>query len=266
MASSSCIKSEKTIELEKEITNLQKQIEEHENHNDLLIEMNKQYLLKIQKNQEEIKENVDKNRVIFEKIGNIQKELENHLEFENKLKKELEEKIKNEMLYNKFEISCTHNRELNLINRKTIPKTIRNNLWINTFGKDRALGECYVCEKEIHISEFEAGHIIPVSKGGSNDISNLKPVCSICNKSVKTDNLEDFKRNYLIKNNYTENLKYSGDFSSLNFNDIIEINGKEYYKDYLDIPNSLINYKWGIRSEEDKYFSYDIVTKSFIFI
>ncbi len=95
------------------------------------------------------------------------------------------------------------------IKRKNIPKTIKNMLWINTFGKDKSLGNCYICEKEIHITEFETGHIIPVSKGGSDDISNLKPLCSICNKSVGTDNLDDFKRSFLNekKGIYSDEIK-----------------------------------------------------------
>ena len=40
---------------------------------------------------------------------------------------------------------------------------------------------------------FECGHIIPVSKGGTNIVSNLKPICSACNKSMNNSNLEEFK-------------------------------------------------------------------------
>lgn len=31
---------------------------------------------------------------------------------------------------------------------------------------------------------FEAGHVIPESKGGKTHIENLLPICSTCNKSM----------------------------------------------------------------------------------
>ena len=67
--------------------------------------------------------------------------------------------------------------------RKSIPKGVRDNLWIKYFT-DKITGNCYVCSKEINFTNFEAGHVIASSKGGSDNIDNLVPICSACNKSM----------------------------------------------------------------------------------
>lgn len=194
---SSQIKSEKTLELERNIRLLQEEKQK-------ILENTKNLLVKNEELTQMIKENeyiIEKNKVIsnkqMEQIGLLEKELERHLEYENKLKVELEQKIRAEIFSSVSGSFSREPKELNVIKRKSIPKAIKNILGINNFGKDKSLGKCYVCEKEIHITEFEAGHILAVSKGGSNDISNLKPVCTTCNKSAGTDNLDDFKKSYL---------------------------------------------------------------------
>jgi len=80
--------------------------------------------------------------------------------------------------------------------RKTIPKKVKDDLWILYFGEDNAKGKCYICKTEIHISKFEAGHVTSDSNGGEPIIENLRPICGPCNKSMGEENL------YLYKNKY----------------------------------------------------------------
>jgi len=77
--------------------------------------------------------------------------------------------------------------------RKSISMTQRIRLW-NHYFNDQRYGACYCCERKIEIIQFEAGHNIAVVNGGTNELANLRPVCSICNKSMGTENLEDFKK------------------------------------------------------------------------
>jgi len=67
----------------------------------------------------------------------------------------------------------------------TIPKAVREQTWIATFG-EKFKSPCYVtwCKNEINVFDFHVGHDIPESKGGTLDISNLKPICARCNLSM----------------------------------------------------------------------------------
>jgi chromatin remodeling complex protein RSC6 len=83
--------------------------------------------------------------------------------------------------------------------RKTIPKAVKVVLWNKYFGEDVVNGSCYVCSRTLKVVDFEAGHITSVTNGGSDNIDNLMPICSLCNKSVGTMNLIDFKNFYIKK-------------------------------------------------------------------
>ena len=80
--------------------------------------------------------------------------------------------------------------------RKSVPKTVKDRLWDTTFGPEAGQGICYVCGMQINSKRFEAGHVISVCHGGGTTLDNLKCICSTCNKSMGTQNLEIFKLTY----------------------------------------------------------------------
>jgi hypothetical protein len=78
--------------------------------------------------------------------------------------------------------------------RKTIPKKMRGEVWKKEFG-EAPTGACVCCD--IPLSFFDSwhvGHIVAVANGGMDTIDNLRPVCSSCNLSMGTENMDDFKR------------------------------------------------------------------------
>ena len=69
--------------------------------------------------------------------------------------------------------------------KQNIPKAIREQCWIASFGKVFE-HKCYVdwCENLINPFDYHVGHDKPESKGGTLDISNIKPICARCNLSM----------------------------------------------------------------------------------
>lgn len=66
-----------------------------------------------------------------------------------------------------------------------IPKALREQVWRTHAG---AVFEtkCIVkwCSNRMTVFDFEVGHNVPESRGGATEISNLRPICGRCNKSM----------------------------------------------------------------------------------
>lgn len=56
--------------------------------------------------------------------------------------------------------------------------------------------QCQSCGTTYQESQLNIDHIIPLAKGGSNDISNLQCLCSTCNQSKKDKLDSRFRRNF----------------------------------------------------------------------
>ena len=96
--------------------------------------------------------------------------------------------------------------------KKTIPKPLKNIVWDTYIGKDKGTGECVCCHKEIDSKHFECGHVTSEADGGTMDVNNLRPVCSLCNKSMGKQNLNTFTEIINIKkslNTQTLNIENS---------------------------------------------------------
>jgi hypothetical protein len=69
--------------------------------------------------------------------------------------------------------------------KKKISKALRDQVWLRGMGK-KYEGKCMTswCQNTISVVNFQCGHNIPESKGGSTTIDNLVPICNSCNASM----------------------------------------------------------------------------------
>lgn len=80
---------------------------------------------------------------------------------------------------------------------KSIPKKIRTLVWNEYIGKEIGESKCVCCNKTmIDKAEFHCGHILAQANGGTNSVSNLRPICSGCNTSMGTRDMNEFCREF----------------------------------------------------------------------
>lgn len=79
-----------------------------------------------------------------------------------------------------------------IVKKKTIPKPLRNSVWNKHIGKEKGIGNCFCCHSDIDSKHFECGHVISEATGGDTTVNNLRPVCSLCNKSMGTMDMNTF--------------------------------------------------------------------------
>ena len=90
--------------------------------------------------------------------------------------------------------------------KRNILKSLKIQVNDRDIGKDKYIGKCFVCPREINRDNCHIGHIIPEYKECKTKIDNLKAICIYCNLSMGTDNLFEFKDKYFkINENENEN-------------------------------------------------------------
>lgn len=112
-----------------------------------------------------------------------------------------DEWMDNEMLILTFEqkwnedqaLQDTYNAmfEKKKVKRVNFKECERNKLWVTYFGDKRNLGKCAYCRCPLHFVDFHMGHVISVQNGGTNDLDNIRPLCSSCNISMGDKNMDE---------------------------------------------------------------------------
>jgi len=118
-----------------------------------------------------------------------------------------------------------------IYHKKKIPKKVKEEVWFTIFGKIYE-SKCYIswCSNKINVFNYHVGHDIPESKGGTDEINNLKPICDRCNLSMG--------HNYTIKEwNYKFNKSTNIETKFIN-----DKNDIKYYNFYKYISFSVFIY------------------------
>lgn len=88
-------------------------------------------------------------------------------------------------------------------NRKQkIPKSLKNKVWDKYIGQKYGTGDCQSCYGIIDSKYFECGHVRAEAKGGKLNLSNLRPICGLCNRSMGTLNLKEYQQKCGYRKNY----------------------------------------------------------------
>jgi 5-methylcytosine-specific restriction endonuclease McrA len=81
--------------------------------------------------------------------------------------------------------------------KQKIPKSVRTHVWELYIGQHINEHRCLCCKKTlIKITSFDVGHVIAESNGGTLEINNLRPICSVCNHAMQSMNMIDFVKKY----------------------------------------------------------------------
>ena len=81
--------------------------------------------------------------------------------------------------------------------KQTIPVSLRAQVWNHWVGTQLGQTKCLCCNiNEITQLNFACGHIVSEHNGGKLTITNLKPICTSCNSSMQTQNMNEFIKKY----------------------------------------------------------------------
>lgn len=101
----------------------------------------------------------------------------------------------NKQLRQQASSSSPSQSQNNQYKKKKISTSTRANCWRRyvqtTTGHGQTL--CFCCKMNtIDPYDWECGHIVAESQGGSNEIDNLRPICRHCNNDMGAENMREF--------------------------------------------------------------------------
>jgi len=81
--------------------------------------------------------------------------------------------------------------------KQPIPDIVKTNVWNKYIGEDVGKAKCMCCGlHDISQRNFHCGHVTSEKNGGRVILKNLRPICSKCNGSIGTKNMDEFMKQY----------------------------------------------------------------------
>ena len=83
-----------------------------------------------------------------------------------------------------------------------IPKVKRDQVW-EQYMSGRHKDKCLCCfNTEISSNRFQCGHVLSRKEGGTEDVSNLRPICQGCNSGMGATHMKVY-----MKEHYPHNIE-----------------------------------------------------------
>ena len=77
--------------------------------------------------------------------------------------------------------------------KQKIPKKIKVDSWDKWIGEEFGVHNCLCCDRiKIKQSTFQGGHFISEKNGGKISVNNIIPICSGCNSSMGSKNMDNY--------------------------------------------------------------------------
>lgn len=81
--------------------------------------------------------------------------------------------------------------------KSKISQAIRIVCWNTYIGEEIGKAQCVCCKTNfITQHNFHCGHVIAEANGGNLHVSNLRPICAVCNNSMGTTNMKEYAYNH----------------------------------------------------------------------
>lgn len=94
---------------------------------------------------------------------------------------------------NETEIKCKIREKKT---KHNVNQAMRKLVWLKHIG-NKFYAYCWCCNSTlINPFEFECGHVLSRSNGGKDTVSNLRPICRLCNGSMGTKHLVEFQKEH----------------------------------------------------------------------
>ena len=89
--------------------------------------------------------------------------------------------------------NLTDDTNIKKTKKKPIPPLLKIKVWNKYVGDEIGKTKCLCCKtQDIYQASFTCGHIISEFNGGDIKLNNLKPICSSCNSSMGTQNMNEY--------------------------------------------------------------------------
>lgn len=106
--------------------------------------------------------------------------------------------------------------------KNKIPKKIKELTWNEYIGIEKGVSPCFCCGvTQISQMNFHCGHCVSEANGGSLEVDNMRPICSGCNGSMGSKNMNDFIKKFKLNGKIIDPVIVQKDFIKITSGNVL---------------------------------------------